>query len=255
MDGEALWSSRWPVEDLLARRREVDEYDWFSLYQCSPRARGLNVFRNTYFFDARPRALRYAIGLDLAYSESKRADYSVAVVLGLYEGKYYVLEILRERCEAPDFAEKLGKLQRKYRGARTRWYASGTERGNASFFRRLGVKLNAAPAISDKFVRAQPVAGAWNRGAILMPESENALLPGDLRRELEDGEGGPLDRSSEAPAWVDTAVSEITSFTGISDTRDDIVDAIAAAYDELASGGGKGSGDALQTYESPMGGW
>lgn len=261
-DGEALWPSRWTVELLNERREEVDEYDWYSLFQCSPRTRGKSVFRGSYFFQGIPRGMRFAIGVDLAYSEGKRADYSVAVVLGYFEGTYYVLAVLRERCEAPEFAGKLRSLQKTYRGAKARWYASGTEKGNAQFLRSLGVKISALPAVTDKFVRAQPVAAAWNRGAILLPQTTDALLPAYLRleaktakEESEDGEGGLLDRSGDVPDWVNTTVSELTSFTGVSDANDDIVDAIGAAYDELATTGGTSSGDTLETYESPMNGW
>jgi len=37
----------------------------------------------------------------------------------------------------------------------------------------------------------------------------------------------------DKPAWVDELVEEITTFTGVKDASDDIVDAGAAGFDEL----------------------
>jgi len=61
---------------------------------------------------------------------------------------------------------------------------------------------------TDKFVRAQAVAAAWSRGDVLLP--------------------------ARAP-WLDTFLSEVMSFTGVSDTHDDQVDALAAAFDPLGA--------------------
>ena len=56
-------------------------------------------------------------------------------------------------------------------------------------------------------------------------------------------------------SWVPEFLRVVEHFTGVSDAEDDDVDALAAAYDEVALTGGKSSGDTLKTYESPMGGW
>jgi predicted phage terminase large subunit-like protein len=57
--------------------------------------------------------------------------------------------------------------------------------------------------------RAQPVAAAWNQKRILLPE------------------GAP---------WLSEFLSEVCGFTGVKDRHDDIVDALAAAYDALQGG-------------------
>lgn len=59
------------------------------------------------------------------------------------------------------------------------------------------------PAKGDKFARAQDVAGAWNKGRVCVPN---------------DAE------------WLDAFLSEVATFTGVSDDHDDQVDALAAAY-------------------------
>ena len=67
--------------------------------------------------------------------------------------------------------------------------------------------MQAQIAKGDKFVRAQPVAAAWNAGKVLVPRN--------------------------AP-WVDAFLSELASFTGLGDAHDDQVDALASAYDSLS---------------------
>ena len=63
-------------------------------------------------------------------------------------------------------------------------------------------------ARNDKFVRAQPVASAWNDGRILLPKNEN---------------------------WVNIFLQEIMGFTGVSDLHDDQVDVLSTIYDSLSS--------------------
>ena len=69
------------------------------------------------------------------------------------------------------------------------------------------------PARNDKFVRAQPVASAWNDGRILIPKNKN---------------------------WTNIFLQEIMSFTGVSDLHDDQVDVLATLY------------DCLQTTKKPL---
>jgi predicted phage terminase large subunit-like protein len=200
--GKALWPSRWPVKDLLKRKAEVGEYDWASLYQGHPRPRGGSVFQDIRFCDELPRAsYRIGIGIDLAYSAKSSSDYSTIVVLLEFGGIYYVAECKRVQVRAPEFGEILKKVLAKY-PATPRWYCSGTEKGVADLIGG----IDARAAVADKFVRAQPVAAAWNAEKVVV---------------LKD-----------AP-WVDPFQAEVLGFTGVGDAHDDIVDALAAAFDSL----------------------
>lgn len=215
-DGCALWPERWPADALHQRRLEVGEYDWASLYQGQPRPRGGAVFGDAHLYTEAPKRFRVTIGLDFAYTAKTSSDYSAAVVLArdldsdAKAPTFYVLEVLREQCEPERFAEKLAALQQRHAGAPMHAYIGGTEKANIALLRRFGVTVHTKPAIADKFVRAQPVAAAWNRGAVLIPS-----------------DGGPT---------VDALASEAASFTGLNDPHDDLVDALAAAYDANAKG-------------------
>lgn len=217
--GEALWPRRRPLDWLQKMHARIGDYDWESLYQQNPRPRGAKVFRDAHFYTERPLRMRVSIGVDCAYTASTRADRSVAVVLGECESRFYLLQVWSDQVEAPAFARILKGLTIAWPGAPMLWYGAGPEKGIADYLNDEGVPLLFESATTDKFVRSQPAAGAWNRGDILIP-------------------GEDLERGIRTPIWVPDFMSVVLGFTGVKDLRDDEVDALAAAYDLHAGGMG-----------------
>jgi predicted phage terminase large subunit-like protein len=233
--GVALWPERWPLELLEQKRRSAGEYTWASLFQGRPRPRGGSVFGDVHHYSHVPtEAFRVAIGVDLAYSKKTSSDWSVAVVLAECKGTYYVLDVVRRQQRAPEFKEVLRSLRARFPSAQMRWYCSGTEMGVADLVntperdergqQRTAIRLNAIQVTADKFVRAQPVAAAWN-GTRANQEADapyvtppRVLLP------------------QQAP-WLTEFVTVVTGFTGVNDAHDDDVDALAAGFDALPSTG------------------
>jgi predicted phage terminase large subunit-like protein len=221
--GVALWPEGRPVEFLEEQRAQMGSHMFSALYQCDPRPREGRVFRDVRYYDGAAPVSHYAIGVDLAYSAKTHADYSSAIVLGRgSDGNTYVIDVVRRQCTAPDFSADLQRLRREYLGAPMRWYAAGTEQGAAHFLIRDGVPLTVTPPRGDKFVRAQPVSAAWERGTVLVPRN--------------------------AP-WLAAFVSEVLDFTGTgNDANDDQVDALAAGFDALDTA------DAPVSYTGSSGG-
>ena len=215
-DGRSIWPERFPVEELERIRKSKGEYSWASLYQGQPFPRGGRVFHDAVFYDELPESLRISIGIDLAYSKKTSADYSVIVVMGRDDltDTNYVLKRVREQEEAPVFARRIIEVQAQYPGVPARWHCAGVEKGVGDFLRTLGVDIDMQPAISDKFVRAQPYAAAWNDGKVLLPRPKAE----------DDGE-----------TWQDEYVVEHASFTGKDDLRDDQIDAGSSAFSALDS--------------------
>ena len=207
-DGKALWPERRPIEWLEQQRATIGEYSWASLYMGEPRPRGGSIFGDPHF-GVVPEGCRYAIGYDLAYTAKTHADYSVAVVLAERQGTYWVAEVVRVQCEAPGFSNRLKELALRYPGARMLGYVGGTEQGVVQMLRQGGLpRLESIPAKTDKFVRAQPAAAAWNAGKISLPH--------------------------DSPRWLDAFLDEVRDFTGVNDKHDDQVDALAGAFDALS---------------------
>lgn len=208
-DESPLWPARFPVKELEKIRAQVGEFTWTSLYQGLPRSRGGALFSDVHTYESLPtEGVKVGIGFDLAYSKKTSADYSVALALVKRGDLTYVAEVERRQVKAPDFKRTAAAMVKRHPHARTRWYASGTELGVADFFSEKPdpVNVGAVNADGDKFVRAQPVAAAWNAGKVLVPV------------------GAP---------WVEAFVAEICGFTGIDDDNDDQVDALSAAFDVL----------------------
>lgn len=216
--GRVLAPEIWPPETMANYRR--NRRNWESVFLGRPTPAGGSVFEGTYLYDAArlPVGMRYAIGIDLAYSAKKSADFSVAVVLARgSDGRMYVVDVVRDQCRPRDFAAKLKKLEARYPGAPMRWYTGGQEEGVAELLRELGVsRLVTLAATTEKKVRALSVSDAWNEGRVLLPKPE-------------DGE--------EPPDWLSDFTDEVLAFTGQGDAHDDQVDALAAAFDALEQGG------------------
>jgi hypothetical protein len=173
-NGKALWPEQRPVE-FLEKYRLANAYDWASLWQGEPRAKGGAVFGDVHLYDPAQinwHGHRVALGVDCAYSVKTHANWSVALVLVELNGLYYVREVQRHQVKAPQFKAVLDSLKKTYSIRKSRWYTSTTEDGTAEL---LEVKPELARA--DKFVRAQPVAAAWNAGKVLVPRRR----PGPMR--------------------------------------------------------------------------
>lgn len=214
-DGNPLWPARYNLEDLAKRRKMVGEYDWASMFMCSPRPRGGSLFGDTMTYTDEEfesvKIVKYIIGIDLAYTAKTYSDFSVAVVLAIDEEKNaYLVDVRRKQCQAKDFASVLKELRLKYRSPQIIWFTGGQESAIAEFFRNsCGVPVKDIRAKEDKFIRAQAAASAWNTGRI--------LVPGDSKK------------------WLEPFLSEVLSFTGVDDSHDDQVDALAAAFHPLAT--------------------
>ena len=208
--GKALWPERWPLPLLEKKRRNAGEYTWASLYQGDPRPRGGKIFRDVAFYDELPPGFRVAVGVDFAYTEKKYADYSAAVVLATDGLRYYVLDVVRVQLEPPSFRRRLVPIARRYTNVPFVAYTSTTEKGVVTLMRDppppkwgeedepIVLNFEARLAVADKFVRAQPVAAAWNDGRVLIPRG-----------------GAP---------WADLFVRELSDFTGTGKEHDDQVD-------------------------------
>lgn len=210
VDGRALWPGRWPAEKLEEIHEQIGPYAWASLYMGQPRVRGSALFHDVTIAETLPTSYALGFGVDLAYSAKTRADYSVGIVLAKAGDEYTILDVVRRQEDAPAFKATLRARWSRYPSPRARWYASTTEKGVADLMSTGpgAVTIDYWQAVTDKFVRAQPVAAAWNAGKVKVPK--------------------------DAP-WADAFLDEVRDFTGVNDAHDDQVDALAAAFDSLAN--------------------
>jgi predicted phage terminase large subunit-like protein len=210
--GQSLFPEFKPPNFFQEERK--DEYSWNSLYQGEPRGRGSYVFQwldkgdqtNSYAPVPVSAYDRMCIGVDFAYTAKTHADYSVAVVIGAIGDTLHVVDVVRVQVETRHFRDRLLLLKAQYPIAKVCAYVAATEQGGVEFIREGGINITGLLAKQDKFMRAVPVAAAWNSRQFKLPL---------------------------AAQWLDTFTAEICGFTGVSDKNDDQVDAFAAAFDGL----------------------
>jgi predicted phage terminase large subunit-like protein len=210
--GAPLWPSRWPLSE-LAKKRAANEYDWHSLFMGAPRARGGEVFRTpTRYTTPDLAGARIVLAVDPAGTESTRADWTVAVALAMRGAgttlRADVVDVLRLQREPGDVARELHAWQRKHGMAPLHIEASRDGKSIARALRSIepGLRLSEVAPRGDKFVRAQPVATAWNEGRVRVPAS------------------------SQGAPWLGAFLDTVCRFTGVSDRHDDDVDALAYAW-------------------------
>lgn len=209
--GESLWEEGRPLDFLKKVRNDVGPYVWGALYDQTPVSKGSKVFPHvsTCLLQDIPTSGVIQGGVDLAYTNSTRADFSAIVVLikELRSGLTYVKDVIRRQVEAPEFVPVIRQYQDKYRCS-FHWYTAGVEKGSASFLSRDGIRLTSANASKDKYTRAQPLAQEVRKGTVIVP--------------------------TDAP-WSQDFLKEVNGFSGRGDVHDDQVDAFVAAFDKLPS--------------------
>lgn len=211
----------WTLEKLAKRRAKVLEHGWASLFQCRPRPRGGAVFHAPTFYRELPTTrIKRAYGVDLAYTAKTTADRSVLVEMIRHdpnprgpkdkpEPEYYITRVIVEQVEAPAFAQRMRTAQ-ALRPGPILFLCAGVEKGAAQFIAKAVPRFKIQTVSADKYVRAQDFAAAWNAGRVMVPDPE----------------------AIEAP-WLEDFLDVLENFTGVSDTRDDEVDAAVAAFKQL----------------------
>lgn len=217
--GESINEDMMPAASLEAKRR-TNIYSFASLYQGEPRPRGGVVFGEATYYDELPKQYRVGYGVDLAYTAKTSADFSVCVEGRMVTGpdkdedgkpinRLFITDVRRAQVDAPSFTLVLHSRWRTARGP-MRWYCATSEKGAGQFVEQKIPGFQIRIATADKFVRATPVAAAWNAGRVLVPR--------------------------EAP-WLDDFLGEVLGFVGNKDPHDDQVDALAALWDVLVDSG------------------
>lgn len=150
--------------------------------------------------------LKYYITVDLAISESERADYSVFIIAGVDENKkIHVKNVIRERLDGRDIVDTIIELQRVYDPEAVGIEDMQVSKSIGPFLREEMVRRNVWPTIvqlkhggKDKIARARSIQARMRAGAVKFEKN------GD---------------------WYQTFEDELTRFPR--DTHDDQVDAFA----------------------------
>lgn len=209
--GEALWPEQYDIELLQQRRSLIGEANFSALYQGKPVADGARVFQEPTFYDPRESLTGWTvyIAADCAASAKQTADFSCAVAIATKgkgeELQCRVISMIHGQWTMPEFARRLNAFQMKWFGCKVGIEANGGFIAVPQMLREMTPRLRIKEIHpkGDKLQRAQPLAAAWNEGRVQLPN------------------GAPFNLA---------LVNELTAFTGVGDVHDDIVDALAHAF-------------------------
>lgn len=222
--GDPLWPEKFGDRKLRDIEKVLGAYSWASLYQQRPRPRGTTVFAEPGRFklaDFRLDGHRLCVCADPAATARTTSDYTAALVLAVRgfgaNETGWLLGHIRGQWEIPDnpHEQSIGVVSR-LRHLQQQWGVAVVVEAVAGFkavpqmLRAVDPNLRVveAPAVVDKFTRAQPAAAAWNSGRLLVP--------------------------TDAP-WSAALIKRMQAFTGNDDPEDDEVDALSHGWNALHS--------------------
>ncbi len=201
---EVLHPDREPREVLDATRRAIGSLVFSAQYLQNPVPPGGNVIQRSWlrYYDEAPQAFdRVMVSWDTASTLEETSDWSVGTVWGAVGQDFYLLDVRRERLEAPDLRRAIIELDRSWEADVT--LIEGTELGRAiaqDLRSSRSLRPLVEPARYDKVARLLAVSPRFEAGQVLLPH--------------------------EAP-WLSTYIGELLAFpTG---RHDDQVDATSQA--------------------------
>ena len=213
--GEALWPEVFSSEYLAKVRAEVGEHTWQCLYQGQPVPDGGQMFRREWLRYANLDAGAVTIGdtthrddgvtfatVDMAASVKRRADYTAIMVCRWLRlpKSLIVVDVIRDRFEAPDLITALESLRDKHGLAAIYVEEVDHQISLMQVLRRSGLPIRAIKADRDKQARALPVTAAMEAGWVVF--QRNAHWLGQLERELMEFPHGKHDDQVDALAYA-----------------------------------------------------
>lgn len=203
-----LWPERYDFIKLDKIRREK-AYTYAAMYQGLPTPRGAELFRDCTRYSELPKqGLRYAIGIDLAYTADRRADYTAIVVMARCGDIWYVVQAEHWQQEITYTKKRILEYVNQY-GCKAVIEANGAQKAVYDELKTsLRGRLKVADVTGDKLSRSISLREHWNAGLV----------------QVQDGR-------------CQDFVQELQDFTGIKDIHDDYVDAAVYAFRELKTTG------------------
>jgi len=205
------------LEFLQKTQREVGDYVWRTLYMCDPpsETQGLLLFKRSFHkiseLPPNEQIVRISCGIDLAYKEAEdgEGDLAAYVKLGITNNNNIViLDSYANQILPQDFFEII--KERNQTSLPLYWYVSSIER---AFKREIesAYRVTLKPQLSlGKRANAMPVSIYWNQGKIFVPNDWDMKTIADNH-----------------------LLKQIIDFQGKKSDKDDCIDALAAAFDNL----------------------
>jgi len=215
LDGTALWPDVRPISFLRQQLKDMGEYAFAGNFQGEPYVSGDSFFGVPTHYAELPTdpGYRWVLGVDLAYSKERLADYFAMALLKVYGSRAFIVRIHRTKADINAMLEEIRTTHVTYGKCPVYSYMSGPEVGWARWLQDRGVQFEDMPARYNKVQRSQETRRAWNEGRILVPEVASA-------------------------PWVEGFLGRTRGWRGLEADQSDEIDALVSACDGgLFSGG------------------
>ncbi len=218
----ALAPSVRTVEEMGAIRaalRETDPFErlWWSQWQNEPRPVGHGLFREPLRYTVLPAwpGFRDVVGVDMAYSTSRAADWFAIVLARMFGGQMFLRRVERFRADEGLAETRLRAALLDAPGASIYSYMSGPEIGVAHNLAAKGLCVNVLPARYGKLIRARKTMDRLNggngyEGRVLVPDGAE---------------------------WAAGFVRRLLAWRALDGDEDDEIDALVSAHDGAYAAG------------------
>jgi predicted phage terminase large subunit-like protein len=223
---DSLWPDKWPKAAIETEKRIplVDAGEaalWPLVWLCDPKQATGTIFKRENFrYSPIPEDLFVVQGVDPAIGVSTRADYFVVATVGLHLAtrRFYILDILRTRAEAPDQPEILLKAYDQWKPTVVGIESIFFQASLFQTMRREGtlplreIARRAGGTVLRKVMRLQGLAERYKVGQIIHPDNNPPWLQ-DYETELcsiNYVEGKETHAHDDQPDGVELAVQMLS---------------------------------------------
>jgi predicted phage terminase large subunit-like protein len=151
------------------------------------------------------------LSLDTAYKIGSTNDYSVAVIMGVAENGYYLLDCWRKRAEFPDLKRAIEMLALKWKPDRVLVEDKGSGTSVVQELRNGRLAVTPIKVDSDKVTRATAITPMVEAGKVLLPEGAPWLA--DFIEEISSFPAAPHDDQVDALSQALNFVRESPSYS------------------------------------------
>lgn len=178
--GEALWPEMWPEERLRALARELEPLVgprvWLTLFQQHDTAATGEMMHVEWMastYDAVLPLERGIIYWDLTSGGKPSRSWNVGAAWGFAAGRFYVLDVMRFRGEAPEMLDRMTAMSAKWPALTP---VVEPKAAGAFVVRMLrgkvpGLQEDDKMPPGDKTARFQAVLPLWRDGLVLLPRA------------------------------------------------------------------------------------
>jgi phage terminase large subunit-like protein len=244
-------------------KRAAGEYEWWSLYQGTPRSEGQILFPHDDIKGMPRRSCmpiklqgkRAMIMLDPAATGNTRSDHNALGVFAMsgygdetimVENKWGeaveainpnpsvmdVVEVFKAKIPVPDAVEEAYRWQKRY-NLRVGVEVDGTGANLPDWIKRLKPQLKITAVRTggkSKYTRALPASKMWKSGRILVPDADDeGRILDEHGQPYRTKDGGYVTWQCPPREYLRV----LAAFTGMGDPEDDVVDVTTHAVNRL----------------------